>query len=65
MKALISPNEKAYSYDGSELGQRIAEVCEQEFPVANPLFFVDCPNECVADQWYYSDGQVFEKPIQP
>ena len=64
MKALVSTNEKTYSYDGSFLGERIAEVRENEFPVASGLFWVDCPDECLADLWYYSEGQCLPKPVR-
>jgi len=62
MKALISPNEKVYSYDDTELGSRVAQVEETEFPVAPPLFWIDCPDDCAADKWYYSEGQLYIKP---
>jgi hypothetical protein len=65
MKALISPNEKAFSYDGVLLGQRVAQVNDIEFPVALPLFWTDCPDDCVADLWYYSNGQCLPKPVPP
>jgi hypothetical protein len=65
MKALISPNEPAYSYDGTLLGQRIAQVSDTPFSVAPPLFWTDCPDDCVADFWYYSSGQCLPKPVQP
>jgi len=32
---------------------RVAEVAAQMFPVAEPLFWVECVDEVVADQWYY------------
>lgn len=47
MKALISPNEPRGE------GLRVAEVMPSEFPVAEPLFWVDCPDEVVADMWIY------------
>ena len=47
MKALISPNEPVND------GYRIAEVCAQEFEVAEPLFWVECADNVVADQFYY------------
>ena len=76
MKALISPNESftlswVSSWNESEavyseiLGcQRVAQVepDNQAFPVAEPLFWLDCPDECQADAWYFKDGQVFVKP---
>lgn len=49
-KALISPLEV------SGTGVRIVQVCENEFVVAAPLFWVDCPNEIVADEFCYVDG---------
>jgi len=54
MKALISPSEK------SSNGQRIAYVGE-EFPVTDPMFWVDCPDSVVADSWYYHDGMFVNK----
>ena len=65
MKALISPNEKARSYDGTVLGQRIAQVMSEEFPVALPLFWTDCPDDCSAIDWYYDNGQFYRKPVPP
>lgn len=44
--------------------QRIAQV-EQDnniFDVAQPLYWVECPDECKADDWYYKDGQFQPKP---
>ena len=32
---------------------RVAEVSDQSFEVAPPLFWADCGDEIVADQWYY------------
>jgi hypothetical protein len=70
MKALISPNEiqnitYISSWDGDEPVyetiencQRVAEVepDNKVFEVASPLHWIDCPNDCVADEWYYKDG---------
>jgi hypothetical protein len=42
--------------------QRIAEVAPEAFDVAPPLFWVDCPNECVADLWAYVNGHCLELP---
>jgi len=33
---------------------RVAEVIEQPFEVAPPLFWADCADDVVADQWYYN-----------
>lgn len=47
MKALISPNEPC------ETGYRVAEVHPEGFEVAEPLFWVDCANDVVADKFWY------------
>lgn len=65
MKALVSSSEQALSYNGEVLGLRIVEVRETEFPVAPQLFWVDCPIDCMADVWYYSDGECLKKPEPP
>lgn len=52
MKALISPNEN----------NRIAEVTNIDFPVAEPLYWVDCPPDCVADLWTYANGMFTPPP---
>lgn len=46
MYALISPQEN----------NRIAQVDAIEFPVAEPLFWAECPADCTT-QWTYVDGQ--------
>ena len=69
MQALISPNEAPISYISSWTAGtppkpvfstypnscRVAQVepDDQSFPVAEPMFWTTCPNNCVADQWYY------------
>lgn len=56
MKALISPNE----------GFRVAEIHETGFDVAQPLFWVDCPDDAVADQfWYDQEDQSVKPPVLP
>lgn len=44
--------------------QRVAEIepDNKVFEVHPSLFWVDCPDNCEADQWYYKDGQVQVKP---
>lgn len=67
-KALISPIEKIYFNNGT-VGSRVAQVTDAEFPVAAPLFWIDCVDECVADKWYYSDSDnklyVIQKETKP
>jgi len=50
MKALISPLEN----------NRIAQVSEKDFPVAPPLHWVTCPDECTTN-WTY-EKKLFIKP---
>jgi hypothetical protein len=65
MQALISPQEVVHSQNGDALGSRVAQVELIGFEVAPPLFWVDCPDDCVRDDWYYVDGQVLKKPKPP
>jgi len=69
MKALISPSENPISYVSSWSSTtppypiysqypnscRVAQVepDDQIFPVGGDLFWTDCPDDCVADRWYY------------
>jgi hypothetical protein len=57
MKALISPNEPR------ETGYRVAEVAAQTFEVAQSLFWVDCADDVVADQFWYDPVDQTIKPI--
>ena len=63
--ALISPEEKVYSYDGSLLGERIAEVSANSFEVAPPLFWVSCADDVIADQWYWTGNSCQLVPAPP
>jgi hypothetical protein len=58
MKALISPNEPRYN------GVRVADVAVAEFPVAAPLFWVDCA-DYVHSGMIYIDGQFVEPEPEP
>ena len=75
-KALISPNETV-SYISSwelifnkyepvytEIGERVAEVVDQVFEVAPPLFWVDCADTVTAVDYYY-DPQDMQIKIIP
>lgn len=62
-QALISPEEKVYKYDGTLLGDRVAEVTTQPFEVAPPLFWTACADNVVADQWYYDTATYAINPI--
>lgn len=54
MQALISPNENVYSLGGELLGARVAEVSENAFPIAPPLFWMSCAPDTVAVDVYYN-----------
>lgn len=58
MKALISPEESC------ESGFRVAQVEQEAFDVGLPLFWVDCGDEIVADQFWYdpNSNAFFAKP---
>lgn len=66
-QALISPTEKVYSYGGTLLGDRVAEVTDSPFAVAPPLFWTACADNVVADQWYYDPDtyQIVQIPPVP
>jgi len=51
-------------YSAIENCQRVAQVVTDNntFEVALPLHWVDCPDECKPDEWYYKDSQVQLKP---
>ena len=44
---------------------RVAEVLpdEQVFPIAEPFFWVACPDNCSADTWYYDTVAQICNPI--
>lgn len=58
-KALICPNESSY------LGYRIAQVepAENIFSVAEPLYWLDCEDNVIADQWYFDTNENAIKEI--
>ena len=58
MKALINPNEI------KETGYRVCQVEEIEFEVAQPLFWIDCPNDLIADsKWFDPVDNTFKEFI--
>lgn len=44
--------------------QRVAQVepDDKTFPVYHTLVWVDCPDNCVEDLWYYKNGACSIKP---
>lgn len=57
MKALISPIEPR------ETGYRVAQVTEQAFLIAEPLFWIDCADDVVADQFWYDPAEQAIKEV--
>lgn len=43
---------------------RVAQVEPDDkiFDVAEPLYWTNCPDDCVEDYWYYKNGVISEKP---
>jgi hypothetical protein len=66
-QALISPEETVYKYDGTILGERVAEVADAAFPIAPPLFWVNCADDVVAGQFYYDPNTmtISQIPVKP
>jgi hypothetical protein len=45
---------------------RVCEVVEKDFPIAEPLFFTPCRNDCISDFDYWnSELQVIVYPPRP
>jgi len=65
--ALISPQELIYSYDGTLIGERIAEVAQIPFEVAQPLYWVECADDVNSNDWYFqTETSTCElKPVEP
>jgi hypothetical protein len=65
-KALICPNEPL-NLINQKTGYRVAQVetAESIFPVADPLYWLDCSDEVVADFWYFDldDATIKEVPV--
>ena len=67
MKSIYAiANETISNFDGST-GYRVADVVNEAFDVALPLFWSDCDDECVSDLWYFKAeiGKCVPKPIEP
>jgi hypothetical protein len=76
--ALISPNESPIQYISGWTTDdppqpiytpiadscRVAEVENQPFEVASPLFWTPCADDVEADKWYYNtnDNEIYPVP---
>ncbi len=47
-----------------QANNRIAEVANKKFPFAAPLYWVECPNDCVPDLWVFN-GTACVPPPKP
>ena len=45
-------------------GYRVAQVDEMPFPVADTLFWVECSDDIVADQYYYDPADETIKVLE-
>ena len=76
-KALISPNESPIKhiaswtpdpikpiYEDYSNSCRVAEVVDQAFEVAEPLFWVDCSDNVIADRFYFDTAVKEIKPVE-
>ena len=79
--ALISPNEKPIEYVSGWTKDnppqpillpinnscRVAQVENETFEVSEPLFWVTCADDVVADKWYYNtqDNNIYIIPNEP
>lgn len=59
-KALICPNEPR------QTGFRVAQVENEGFAVADPLYWLDCSDDVIADEFWFdpADGLIKPVPIQ-
>lgn len=63
-RALISPSEIRYGDEQqTQTGYRIAEVTDTEFPVAEPMFWIDVPDDTNYHLKYYDPADQQLKDI--
>lgn len=61
--ALIDPQD---SVANTTIYARVAQVSDDTFSVAEPLFWVACADDVVADHWYFNmaNRTFYKLPIQ-
>ena len=67
-RALVSPSETRFgNEEQTETGYRIAEITDTEFPVADPMFWIDCPDDTNPTLKYYdpADQQIKNIWVEP
>ena len=55
-RALIDPNSRKLISE-TETGYRIADIVDAEFEVANPLFWIDVPDDTTTHKAYNPNNQ--------
>ena len=60
-QALISTDE-IITWEGNNIGVRVAQVVleGQTFPVGDPLYWMDCNDDVVADIYYLTNNNLIE-----
>lgn len=43
------------------LNDRVVQIEQQEFPVAQPLYWIECPKECTTN-WTYTNNEFLPQP---
>jgi len=66
-KALVSPNEQVYDYNGNLIGVRVAQVesPENTFALAEPMMWIDCDDDVIEDQFYWDGSSFIVVPVPP
>jgi len=66
-QALISPDEiVTYTYvDPVQSGQRVVDVADQPFPIAPPLFWMECADDVKPDYYYFDPTNQSFQPVPP
>jgi hypothetical protein len=64
MKALISPLEQVTDYLGNS-GCRIVQTNQLTFEVCDPLYWIDCPDDLIANEWYWIENALRPIPQPP
>ena len=66
MKILICPNEPVIDPNTQQvIGVRICDIVEIPFEVAEPLYWIDCPDEVMGSTHYYNtETQTFNEHPQ-
>ena len=63
VKHIVSWNDKTPTYETYPDSARVCEVMANQFAVAQPLFWVDCANDVIADEFYFDTSNETIKPI--